>query len=86
MVSSEMANNNGVKNIGANVRRLRDESGRSVIDLAAAAGIERNYWYEIERGDKHASVATLAAVARELKVGLDDLLVAAGKRRETARR
>ena len=34
--------------LGQQIRKAREESGRSLSELARATGISRNYWYQLE--------------------------------------
>jgi transcriptional regulator with XRE-family HTH domain len=42
--------------------------------LAEAAGISKTYLSEIEAGKKPGSVSAMAAIARALRVGIEDLV------------
>lgn len=66
--------NEALQSIGLNVRRLRDESGMSQIDLAKRAGLSRQMVALIERAESNPSVATLAQVAKSLGVTLAQLV------------
>lgn len=55
------------------VRVFRDYRGLKATDLAAAAGISRNYLSEIETGKKPGSVNVLRKIADVLNVDLDNL-------------
>ncbi|WP_084504183.1 helix-turn-helix transcriptional regulator [Actinoplanes sp. N902-109] len=60
--------------IGAVLRRLRHRQGRTLQDVADAAGVSLPYLSEIERGRKEASSEVLAGICRALGIGLPDLL------------
>ena len=60
--------------IGAVLRRLRLRQGRTLQDVADAAGVSMPYLSEIERGRKEASSEILAGICRALGIGLPDLL------------
>jgi DNA-binding Xre family transcriptional regulator len=60
--------------IGAVLRRLRLRQGRTLRDVADAAGVSMPYLSEIERGRKEASSEILAGICRALGIGLPDLL------------
>lgn len=49
-----------LKQLGDAVRQLRNEEGLSQIALAEKAGLNHNFIGEIERGEKVASVVTVA--------------------------
>lgn len=58
----------------APVRVWREHRGLSLHALAEQAGISPSLLSEIETGKKDGSVRTLAALARGLRVDVDDLL------------
>ncbi|MER7457290.1 helix-turn-helix transcriptional regulator [Micromonospora sp. NPDC126480] len=60
--------------IGGVLRRLRLRQGRTLREVAAAAGVSMPYLSEIERGRKEASSEVLAAICRALGIRLSDLL------------
>ena len=60
--------------IGTVLRRVRTGQGRTLHDVARAAGVSLPYLSEIERGRKEPSSEVLAAICRALGLGLIDLL------------
>ncbi len=60
--------------IGTVLRRLRHQQGRTLQDVADAAGVSLPYLSEIERGRKEASSEILASICRALGLALPDLL------------
>ncbi|WP_348773857.1 helix-turn-helix transcriptional regulator [Micromonospora sp. WMMD964] len=60
--------------IGGVLRRLRQSQGRTLREVAAAAGVSVPYLSEVERGRKEASSEVLAAICRALGIRLSDLL------------
>ncbi|MGW0687655.1 helix-turn-helix domain-containing protein [Streptomyces sp. NPDC002754] len=60
--------------VGEVLRRRRRAQGRTLQDVADAAGISMPYLSEVERGRKEASSEMLAAVAGALGLGLVDVL------------
>ncbi|WP_307804100.1 helix-turn-helix domain-containing protein [Micromonospora echinofusca] len=60
--------------IGGVLRRVRLRQGRTLRDVAEAAGVSVPYLSEIERGRKEASSEVLAAICRALGMYLSDLL------------
>ncbi|MGN9807781.1 helix-turn-helix domain-containing protein [Micromonospora sp. BQ11] len=60
--------------IGGVLRRLRQRQGRTLREVAAAAGVSVPYLSEVERGRKEASSEVLAAICRALGIRLSDLL------------
>lgn len=64
------------KQVGLNVRRLREEKGWSQEELAFETGMHRTYISGIERGVRNPTVTVLAKIAGSLEVTSDQLLVA----------
>lgn len=60
--------------IGDALRRLRLEQGRSLRELARAAGVSLAYLSEVERGRKEPSSEVLRAICAALGITLLDLL------------
>ncbi|MEU1757382.1 helix-turn-helix transcriptional regulator [Micromonospora matsumotoense] len=60
--------------IGGVLRRVRLRQGRTLREVAAAAGVSLPYLSEVERGRKEASSEVLAAICRALGIHLSDLL------------
>ncbi|MBO3737960.1 helix-turn-helix transcriptional regulator [Actinoplanes sp. NEAU-H7] len=60
--------------IGAVLRRIRLGQGRTLREVAAAAGVSLPYLSEVERGTKEASSEVLAAICRALGLAMPDLL------------
>ena len=58
--------------VGENIRRIRGE--RSIMDLCADIGMSRAFWYDIEAGEKAATVDTLQRIAEALGVDVQDLV------------
>ena len=56
------------------VRVWREYRGLTVTALGAAAGISAAYLSQIERGRREGTLSTMAAIAKALRVGLDDLV------------
>lgn len=63
--------------LGARLRRARQAQGRSLRDVAAAAGVSIGHLSQVERGLAEASSEVLAALCRALGVPLHVLLRAA---------
>ena len=59
--------------VGHELRAERQESGRTLTDVAAAAGVSMQYLSEVERGRKEPSSEILGAVAGALGLRLVDL-------------
>ncbi len=60
--------------IGEELRRRRQDQGRTLRDVSAAARVSLGYLSEIERGQKEASSELLAAICYALDVPLSGLL------------
>jgi transcriptional regulator with XRE-family HTH domain len=60
--------------VAASVRQHRDRDGRSLAELAAAAGIGKSTLHAIETGDANPSIETIWALARALGVPFGELL------------
>lgn len=60
--------------IGGVLRRIRIRQGRTLREVAQAAGVSLPYLSEVERGRKEASSEVLAAICRALGIRLSDLL------------
>ena len=60
--------------IGAVLREVRRRQGRTLRDVAEAAGVSLPYLSEVERGTKEPSSEILAAICRALGLPLADLL------------
>jgi transcriptional regulator with XRE-family HTH domain len=60
--------------IGEELRRRRQDQGRTLRDVSAAARVSLGYLSEIERGQKEASSELLAAICTALDVPLSSLL------------
>lgn len=60
--------------VGRNVRRLRQERGVNLSDLAASAGISLAMLSRLEKGDVSPSLETLAALAEALGTSVASLL------------
>ena len=60
--------------IGEELRRRRQDQGRTLRDVSAAARVSLGYLSEIERGQKEASSELLAAICTALDVPISSLL------------
>jgi DNA-binding XRE family transcriptional regulator len=56
------------------IRVWREHRGMTLDELGAAAGLSKGYLSDLERGNRAGPVETLQAVARALRVTLDDLV------------
>ena len=60
--------------IGDELRRRRQDQGRTLRDVSAAAAVSLGYLSEVERGQKEASSELLAAICDALEGPLSDVL------------
>ncbi len=60
--------------IGDELRRRRQDQGRTLRDVSGAAAVSLGYLSEVERGQKEASSELLAAICGALEVSLSDVL------------
>jgi transcriptional regulator with XRE-family HTH domain len=63
-----------------NLRRLRNEKGKSQDDLAYEAEISRSYLSQLEKGSFHASLKIIGRLAEALKVEPAEFLRQPSKR------
>ena len=59
--------------VGGALRRRRQHQGRTLREVAEAAGVSLTYLSEVERGRKEASSEVLEAVCAALHLGLAEL-------------
>jgi DNA-binding transcriptional MerR regulator/mannose-6-phosphate isomerase-like protein (cupin superfamily) len=64
--------NGGAHVLGARLRRLRTQRGRSLAEVAAAAGISIGFLSALERSQMSASVGTLRRLARYYRTNILD--------------
>ena len=62
------------KQVGLNLKRIRQETGLSQEKLALECGLDRTYVSGIERGIRNPSVVSLDKIARALNVTVACLL------------
>lgn len=60
--------------IGDELRRRRQDQGRTLREISGAAAVSLGYLSEVERGQKEASSELLAAICGALDVPLSDVL------------
>jgi transcriptional regulator with XRE-family HTH domain len=60
--------------IGDELRRRRQDQGRTLRDISGAASVSLGYLSEVERGQKEASSELIAAICGALEVSLSDVL------------
>ena len=62
------------KNLGDNIRRLREERGLTQQRMASLSGIPRPTWASLESGAANPTLAVLARVASALQVSIEELI------------
>ncbi len=62
------------KNLGVNVRRLREARGLSQQRLADLSGIPRPTWASLETGTANPTLAVLSKAADALNVSIEELI------------
>lgn len=60
--------------IGDELRRRRQDQGRTLREVSGAAAVSLGYLSEVERGHKEASSELLAAICDALEISLSELL------------
>jgi transcriptional regulator with XRE-family HTH domain len=70
--------------VGEALRRRRLAQGRTLREVAAAAGVSLTYLSEVERGRKEASSEVLEAVCAALHLGLAELFFEVAETRALA--
>ncbi|MCP4607161.1 MAG: helix-turn-helix transcriptional regulator [Planctomycetes bacterium] len=58
------------KEVGLNIRKIREDKGLSQEKLAALADLHRTYIGQIERGEKNVSLESLEKIAKALDVDI----------------
>lgn len=62
------------KQVGQNIRKLRDAKGWSQEDFADKIGIHRTYISGIERGVRNPTIRVLDKIAKTLETKLENLV------------
>lgn len=65
--------------IGAELRRRRQDQGRTLREVSSDAKVSLGYLSEVERGQKEASSELLSAICGALSAPLSEVLAAASK-------
>lgn len=73
-----------IRRIGRQLRMLREKSGRTLAELAEAAGLSKRAVREFEAGRTNPSLTTVVGIADALGVSLDELVAAARRDLPTA--
>jgi transcriptional regulator with XRE-family HTH domain len=63
-----------LRRLGAQLRRLREQSGQSQDTLANRCGLHRTYVGAVERGERNPTVLSLKRYADGLGVSIADLV------------
>ena len=66
--------------LGKAIRAAREKSGESQESVALKAGFHRNYYSDVERGNRNITDATLLKIAKALDVKASELLAQAGQK------
>jgi len=61
-------------NIGANIRKIREEKGMMQLELAERIGVTSSMLSQIERGSKSPSLPLGVAIAKVLECSIEDLI------------
>lgn len=61
------------KEVGLNIRKIREDKGLSQEKLAALADLHRTYIGQIERGEKNLGLRNLEKIAKALHVKITEL-------------
>lgn len=84
VLMSEPVRQTETRRIGRQIRLIREKSGRSVGQLAGAAGVSERAVRELEAGRTNPSLRTVVCIVDALGVTLDELVVAARQNRPIA--
>lgn len=63
-----------LKNLGRQLRTLREQTGKSQDTLANDSGLHRTYIGAVERGERNPTVVTLSRYAAGLGLKVSDLV------------
>ena len=66
--------------VGRRVRALREDLGISQEELAARAGLHRNYVGSVERGERDIGITAVGRLAAALRISLADFFAPFGSR------
>ena len=61
------------KEVGLNIRKIREDKGLSQEKLAALADLHRTYIGQVERGEKNLGLRNLEKIAKALHVNITEL-------------
>lgn len=74
MVTNHESDTRVLDGVGAQLRRVRQERGATLADVAAATGISISTMSRLENGQRRPTLELLLAIARAHRVPLDDLV------------
>jgi transcriptional regulator with XRE-family HTH domain len=63
-----------LKQVGANIRKIRQEFDISQEELAVRAGLDRTYIGAVERGERNISILNLAKIAKTLGFTVSEII------------
>lgn len=66
--------NDLLKNLGRQLRALREQAGKSQDTLANDSGLHRTYIGAVERGERNPTILTLSRYAAGLGLAMSDLV------------
>ena len=64
---------NVLKDLGDKLRKFREQSGLTQAQVAAASGVNANYYVRIKRGEENPSYEKLQAIMKALNIKSFDL-------------
>lgn len=62
------------KEIGEDIKKIREKSGQTQVQVAVDAGINSSYYSKIERGEVNPSLEVFFKIIKALKVKSSDIL------------
>lgn len=62
------------REIGKNIKRIREKKNANQIDVAVDAGVNPSYYSKIERGEVNPSIDILYKIIKSLRVQSSDIL------------
>lgn len=63
-----------LQKIGSNIKKAREKSGLTQVEVAEKVGIHSNFFARVERGEETLSLETLEKIAKVLKVRSSEIL------------
>jgi transcriptional regulator with XRE-family HTH domain len=63
-----------LREVGGRLRRRREEQNLTQAQLGERCGLHRTFIGSVERGERNVAILNLRAIARVLRVGLEELL------------